>query len=209
MPDKHQVAEDTYKTIDSASEGAYRDRASKFLAFAFPVISEEEIRENLNSLKKKYFDANHHCFAWRLGADKKRYRTCDDGEPSNTAGMPIFGQIQSNDLTDVLVVVIRYFGGTKLGVSGLINAYRTAASEALHKCRIVEKTVNWSYEIRFSYNAMNEVMRIIKEEDLKMTNQNFDLNCSIKISVRKSLAVKITDRLKLIRSVEVIDLNIQ
>lgn len=204
-------AGDTYLTIETTSEGSYREKASRFISFAYPVRSEEEVKQILSALKKKYFDANHHCFAWRLGADKKRFRAYDDGEPSNTAGIPILGQIRTRELSNILVVVIRYFGGTKLGISGLINAYRTASANALENSKIIEKTVDRIYELKFPYPVMNDVMRIIKDENIKIIKQNSYIDCCITISVRQSLAPEVIAKLGKIGSVEVLgitDMNI-
>jgi len=177
-------------TITQAGEGLFRDRGSRFIAFSFPVISEEEIRVKLEDLRKKYHDARHHCYAWRLGPAMNQYRTNDDGEPSNSAGKPILGQIQARNLTNVLVVVVRYFGGTLLGVGGLINAYRTAAAEALENATAIEKFVHTIFQVRFEYLSMNTVMRIFKEQDIGQSEQVFGLNCSVKASVRKSMTGK-------------------
>ena len=157
--------EDLYRTVEVVAEGLYKEKGSKFLAFVYPVATEEQIREIITGIKGKYYDARHHCYAWRLGAAKNHFRMNDDGEPSSTAGKPIFGQIQSFDLTNVLIVVVRYFGGTKLGVSGLINAYREAAADAIRNAVIVEKTVDEILRIRFSYLVLNDVMKVIKEEN--------------------------------------------
>jgi len=178
---------DLYYTISSRAEGQFKDRGSRFIALAYPVSSEDEIKEQIASLKKEYHDARHHCFAWRLGADMSRYRFNDDGEPSGSAGRPILGQLQSRELTNILVVVIRYFGGTLLGVGGLINAYRTATATALGKAEIIEKKVEKEIRIQFSYEAMNEVMKIIKEYDLGFEDQHFDLECSLSLRIWKRL----------------------
>jgi len=196
-----------YKTISRTSEGYYKEKGSKFFAFAYPVSSEEEIKEIQQKLRKDYYDARHHVFAWRLGADKKRYRASDDGEPSNSSGPPILGQIQSFDLTNILIVVIRYFGGTKLGVSGLINAYRTAAKEAIANNNIEEKTVMSYYRIEFSYNEMNSVMKLIKDNNINQTNQKFDLNCSMEISIKVSDEDVVTEKFKKISGVKIKYLN--
>ena len=197
-----EIAE-KYKTIKTTSEGYYKEKGSKFFAFAYPVSTEEEIKEIQQKLRKDYYDARHHVFAWRLGADKKRYRASDDGEPSNSSGPPILGQIQSFDLTNILIVVIRYFGGTKLGVSGLINAYRTSAKEAIENNIIEEKTVMSYYIIEFSYNEMNSVMKLIKDNNINQANQKFDLNCSLKISVKVSEESIITEKFKKIMGVKI------
>jgi uncharacterized YigZ family protein len=188
--------EDTYFTIQEPSEGIFKDKASKFNAFAFPVTTEEEIKNYLSQLRKQHHSANHHCYAFRLGADKLASRSNDDGEPSNTAGKPILGQIQSKDLTNILIVVVRYFGGTLLGVSGLINAYRQAAAEVISNSVIIEKTVKDLYELKFDYLQMNDVMRIIKEENLTIHSQNFELSPALTFSVRKSSSGKIYELLK-------------
>ena len=166
------------------------------MAFAYPVSSEEEVKTTLLRLKKQHPGANHHCYAFRLGADKQAFRANDDGEPANTAGKPILGQIQSKDLTNVLIVVVRYFGGTLLGVSGLINAYRNAAAEALATAKIVELTVKEIYEISFAYLQMNDVMKIMKDEKLEQISNHFELDCKLTFSVRKSNATKVVDLFK-------------
>lgn len=177
---------DTYKTLKKHSEGIYKEKGSKFIAHAYPVSGEDEIKEILQNLRKEYYDARHHCYAYRLDPDMKRFRANDDGEPSSSAGKPILGQLMSNELTNCLVVVIRYFGGTKLGVSGLINAYRTAAADAIVNNEIITKTVNDIYKINFEYPIMNDVMRIIKEEDLNIIHQHFEMDCEITLSMRQS-----------------------
>ena len=183
--------EDTYFTISKPSEGIFRDRGSKFLGFAFPVKTEEEVKAHVQHLKKEHFSARHHCTAFRMGPDKQFFRVNDDGEPSGTAGRPILGQIQSRDLTNILIVVVRYFGGTLLGVGGLINAYKQAATDALEHAEIVEKTVNEQYRIQFGYDSMNDVMKIIKDNDLIQSKQDFGLQCVLEISVRKGEAERI------------------
>ena len=180
--------EDTYRTIVAPSEGLYKEKGSKFLAFAFPVISEEQIKDHITALKDKYFDARHHCYAYCLGANKARFRMNDDGEPSSTAGKPIYGQILSNDLTDILVVVIRYFGGTKLGVPGLINAYKSATADAIANAEIVEKTVNVIYTIQFDYIVMNSVMKIVKDCAPEVLDRRFENICTMVLSIRESEA---------------------
>jgi uncharacterized YigZ family protein len=177
--------EDTYLTIKEPSTGLFKDRGSKFSGYAFPVYNEEEIKVCIAELKKLHPSATHHCYAFRLGADKLAFRANDDGEPSNTAGKPILGQIQSKDLTNILIVVVRYFGGTLLGVGGLINAYRLAAADAIQNAVIIEKTVNDVYEITFDYLQMNNVMKIIKDEELKIISQQSELSCLLSFSVRK------------------------
>lgn len=189
----NMLFEDTYLTIQHPSEALFKDKNSKFLAFAYPVTTEEEVKETLATLRKLHPSANHHCYAFRLGADKLLFRSNDNGEPANTAGKPILGQIQSRDLTNVLVVVVRYFGGTLLGVSGLINAYKTAAAEAFNQATIIEKTVNDIYSIRFDYLQMNDVMKIMKEEKLEQLSQNFELSCELEFSVRKNNSGEVYD----------------
>lgn len=191
---------DTYLTIAGKSEGLYKEKGSKFIALAFPIQSEEEIKTILVDLRKQYHDARHHCYAYILGFKSESWRANDDGEPSSTAGKPIHGQLLSRNLTNTLVVVIRYFGGTKLGVSGLINAYKTAASEALDAATIVEKTVNDIYKISFAYPATNEVMRLIKDEDLFVINQVFDTSCSVTIGIRQSKLTLVLDKVDKIDS---------
>jgi len=193
---------DNYKTIETTSEGIYKEKGSKFIAYAFPVTCEEDIKDEISRLKKEYYDARHHCYAYMLGADKKDFRANDDGEPSSTAGKPILGQILSSDLTNILIVVIRYFGGTKLGVSGLIHAYKTAAQDAIANAQIIEKTVNDIYDIHFDYLVMNDVMRIIKEEQPLQIDQDFNLTCRITLSIRQSEVDKIIERFNKIDSVK-------
>jgi uncharacterized YigZ family protein len=187
---------DTYKTIKIKSEGIYKDKGSKFIAFAFPVANEEQIREHLNELRKKYYDARHHCYAWALGPTRDAYRMNDDGEPSGTAGKPIYGQILSNDLTNILIVVVRYFGGIKLGVRGLINAYKAASLDAIENNQIEEKIIKEVFELRFEYPLLNDIMRIIKEYDLEQISQNFQESCSIFIAIRKERVGEISEKLK-------------
>jgi uncharacterized YigZ family protein len=185
--------EDKYLTIESPSEGLFKDKGSKFLVYCFPVKNEAEVKEQLQSLKKMHPSANHHCYAYRLGPDKLSFRSSDDGEPSNTAGKPILGQILSNDLTNILIVVVRYFGGTLLGVSGLINAYRQSAAEGIANAKIIERTVNEQYSIFFPYELMNDVMKIIKDEHLDVLSTDFELNCELSFSIRKSKSVRVLD----------------
>lgn len=197
--------EDVYKTILSSSEGLYKEKGSRFIAFAYPVSSEEQIRDIISGLKEKYYDARHHCYAWRLGADKKQFRANDDGEPSSTAGKPILGQILSNDLTNILIVVVRYFGGIKLGVSGLINAYREAATDALANASVIEKTVDEKLRIRFSYLVLNDVMKIIKEESPEVLERSFELECEMLISIRKKNMSLLHARLEKVDSLFFLD----
>jgi uncharacterized YigZ family protein len=177
--------EDTYRTIENPAEGLFRDRGSKFLAFAYPINSENELKNLLPPLKSAHPKANHHCWAMRLGLDRSVFRINDDGEPSGTAGRPILNTLLSRDITNVAVVVVRYFGGTLLGVPGLINAYKSATEDALNQAKIIEKTVNDIYTIGFEYLQMNDVMKIIKDDNLTIISQVFDNNCSIQVSIRK------------------------
>ena len=177
---------DTYKTIDQPSEETlFKDRNSKFFGYAFPVLNEEDVKNSIEILKKKHHSARHFCYAWQFGTDKIRFRANDDGEPSNSAGMPIYGQIQAFDVTNILIVSVRYFGGTKLGVGGLINAYRTSAQLALEASEIKEKTIDVQYQLKFDYDLMNKVQRIIKEKQLRIIKQKLELDCEYVISVRK------------------------
>jgi uncharacterized YigZ family protein len=195
--------EDTFKTIEKPSEGLFKDKGSRFISFAFPVNSEEEIREIVQSIRKEHHSARHHCYAWRLGADKLLFRANDDGEPSSTAGKPILGQIQSFDLTNILIVVVRYFGGTLLGVNGLISAYRNAALDAINQAEIVEKLVEKWLLVEFGYAAMNEVMKVFKDEKLSQIDPQFDLKCKIKTHIRLSESDRILESLLKIESVQV------
>lgn len=188
--------DDTYKTIESLSEGIYKDRGSKFIAYAYPVTNEQQVKEHVAALRKEHFSARHHCFAFRIGADKQLFRANDDGEPSGTGGKPILGQIQSHDLTNVLIVVVRYFGGTLLGVSGLIAAYRGAAADALANAKIVEKQVMETYALKFPYDAMPAVMKILKEEALEQRDQDFQLECRLNFSVRKNDADRVCENFR-------------
>ena len=190
------MAEDLYKTIAAPVEVAMRERSSKFLSYIYPVQSEEQIREALDALRKRFFDATHHCYAWRLGPHGEQYRANDDGEPSGTAGKPILGQLLSHELTDCLVVVVRYFGGTKLGVPGLIAAYKESAQQAIEAAEVIEKTVDRSITAHFPYLSMNDVMRIIKEEQPRISGQEFDNLCTMHLTIRESQAEKLIERLK-------------
>lgn len=187
---------DRYKSISKLSKGLYKDNGSKFLAFAYPVETVEEIKEIIAGLKKEYFDARHHCYAYRLGHLGDVWRMSDDGEPSSTAGKPILGQILSNELSDILVVVVRYFGGIKLGVPGLIKAYKTSTSDAIDNAEIIEKVAKEFYTVEFDYLQMNDVMKVFKEMALPILEQNFDLACSILTSVPLSQVEQFKDQLK-------------
>jgi len=188
---------DTYKTIAAESKGLFKDRGSRFIAIARPVSSQEEIKTVLEDLRKEYHDARHHCYAWMLTPDRQAWRVNDDGEPSGTAGRPIMGQINSRELTNIVVVVIRYFGGTLLGVSGLINAYRSAAEDALANARIIEKHVTESWLVTFPYTSMNDVMKVLKDEGCGQHAHDYTgEKCSAEISFRASKADLITGRLQ-------------
>ena len=196
--------EDVYRTIEAQAEGLYKEKGSRFIALAYPVSSEEEIKDIITGLKEKYYDARHHCYAWRLGAAKTNFRANDDGEPSSTAGKPILGQIQSQDLTNILIVVVRYFGGIKLGVSGLINAYREAAADVLRNASLIERTVDEMIRIRFSYLVMNDVMKIVKEENPEVLERHFELECEMLLSIRQKDMIVLRSRLEQVASVNII-----
>ncbi|QDH79966.1 YigZ family protein [Echinicola soli] len=197
--------EDTFLTLKDSSEGLYKEKGSKFLAFAYPVQDEDEIKERLEALKKKYYDARHHCYAYMLGRDQSLFRANDDGEPNHSAGDPILGQIRSHEISDVLIVVIRYFGGTKLGVGGLITAYKTAAAEAIASNEIITAVVTKKIRFRFDYLDMNDVMRLIKDYDLEIIKQDFDNTCSMTLRIREKLWEEVTARLEDISSFKKID----
>lgn len=179
---------DVYKTIETESTGYFKDKGSKFYSYAYPVQSESEVKDIILKLKKEHHSARHHCYAWRLGTEEISYRANDDGEPSSTAGKPILGQLLSFEVTNILIVVVRYFGGTLLGVSGLINAYKNAAADVLINAEIVTKTIERHFQIHFNYPVLNDVMGIIKQENYNILNTNFELDCKIDFSVRKSEA---------------------
>jgi uncharacterized YigZ family protein len=187
--------DDLYRTIAAPAEALFKERSSKFFAYAFPVVSAEEALEIVERLRKKYYDATHHCYAYRLGADGSVYRANDDGEPSGTAGKPILGQLLSADVTDCLVVVVRYFGGTKLGVPGLIGAYRESTAEVLAAAEIVEKTVDAIFTVVFPYVCMNDVMKVVKEEQPRIVSQSFDNVCTMTLAIRRSRAAALEKRL--------------
>jgi len=186
---------DTYKTIGLPNEGLYKEKGSRFIAYAFPVTDEQQIKEIITNLKKEHHSARHHCFAWRLGTDQQSFRVNDDGEPSGTAGRPIYSQIQQHELTDILVVVVRYFGGILLGTSGLINAYKHATADVLNNASIMEKVIEINVEVNFDYLAMNDFMRIIKEFQVGMKESHFDTTCKVNFSVRKQLKDQIMEKL--------------
>ena len=187
---------DSYLTIEGNAEAIFKERSSKFLCYAFHVESEDEIAACLEPLYKRYYDATHHCYAWRLGPFGERFRANDDGEPSSTAGKPILGQLLSREITNCLIVVVRYFGGTKLGVPGLIAAYKESAAAVLDEAKIVERTVDTRFKVAFSYVVMNDVMRIIKEEQPTIEEQIFDNLCSMTLSVRNSKANIVLGRMR-------------
>ncbi|MFA7444476.1 MAG: YigZ family protein [Flavobacteriaceae bacterium] len=177
---------DTYKTIEIPSEEVlYKEKNSKFFGYCFPVQSEEQVKEILEKIKKEHYAARHWCYAFQIGTEQIHYRANDDGEPSGSAGLPIYGQIQSFEVTNILVVVVRYFGGVKLGVGGLVSAYKETAKMALENSEIIEKTIDIRYRIKFGYKDMNRVMRVIKEKNLNVTGQKLEMDCQIEISVRK------------------------
>ena len=195
---------DTYKTISVPSEEIlFKEKNSKFFGYAFPVSTEDEIKSHLDTLRKKHYGAVHFCYAFQIGTDKIQFRANDDGEPSNTAGAPIYGQIQSFGVTNVLVVVVRFFGGIKLGVGGLISAYRTAAQMALEASEIIEKTINIHYKVSFDYKNMNKVMRVIKERNLEIIAQSMNESCKIEIATRKKNAEQIFDIFNSLYEIEI------
>lgn len=196
--------EDTYKTIAAPSVGSYSEKRSKFLAYAFPVQTEAQVKERITEIQKKHNDARHHCYAYILGPNKDAYRMNDNGEPSGTAGRPIHGQLLSKDLTNTLVIVVRYFGGIKLGVSGLQNAYKVAAKEALEAATIVEKTIDEVYDVTFEYLQMNAVMQLMKDPYVTILQQQSDLNCTIRFSIRRREADRIVDALKKVGTVTLV-----
>ena len=196
---------DTYKTIEKLAEGTYSEKRSKFLAFAIPVHSLDEVKEHLKYYEKKYFDARHVCYAYMLGTDRTNFRANDNGEPSGTAGRPILGQINSFGLTDILLLVVRYFGGIKLGTSGLIVAYKAAAQEALNAAVIIEKTVDAEVAFIFEYSFMNDVMRIVKEESPEIISQDFDNNCRMTLRIRKSQFDRLKERLQKVETLCIIE----
>ena len=188
--------DDSYKTIAKPAEGSYSEKRSKFLAYAFPVQNEQEVKERLAEIQKKHWDARHHCYAYILGAHKDAYRLNDNGEPSGTAGRPIYGQLLSKDVTNTLVIVVRYFGGIKLGVSGLQNAYKVAAREALDAAVIEERTVQETYRVTFEYVKMNDIMQILKDPEVQVLDRQSYMQCIYTISVRQREADRITGALR-------------
>lgn len=187
---------DHYLTIEAPVEVAMRERSSKFLSYIYPVETEEQIKEALDALRKRYFDATHHCYAWRLGPEGEQFRANDDGEPSGTAGKPILGQLLSHELTDCLIVVVRYFGGTKLGVPGLIAAYKEAAADAIEAATIIERTVDRQITVHFPYISMNDIMRVVKELQPRVRGQEFDNLCTMHLTIREGRADILIEKLK-------------
>lgn len=190
------MSEDTYKTIVASAEAIYTEKRSKFIAIALPVRTVDEVKKYLETYQKKYYDARHLCYAYMLGHERKDFRANDNGEPSGTAGKPILGQINSNELTDILIIVVRYFGGIKLGTSGLIVAYKAAAAEAITVADIVERTVDETITFFFEYPFMNDVMRIVKEEESEILEQNYDMDCRMMLRIRQSMMPKLKARLE-------------
>mgnify|MGYP006378401099 CR=1 FL=1 len=189
----------SYHTIASGAEGSYKEKGSKFLAFAYPVASEAEVKEKIEALKAKYFDARHHCYAWILGVDKKYYRANDDGEPNHSAGDPILGQLRAMNVTNVLIVVVRYFGGVKLGVGGLVTAYRSAAEESLKNATIVEREVCESITITYPYISTADIMRLVKEFDLRIIAQKFEESCTLEAELALRNKATFNERVNLMK----------
>lgn len=189
------MAEDSYKTIKALSEGYYTEKRSRFISYAIPVRTVEEVKEQVAAYRKQYYDARHVCWAYMLGADRQTFRANDDGEPSSTAGKPILGQINSNELTDILIVVIRYFGGIELGTTGLIVAYRTASAEAIAAAEVEERTVDEDITVVFEYPYMNSIMRIVKEDGPQIIKQSFEMDCEMTLRIRKGEAERLRNRL--------------
>ena len=196
--------EDTYRTISDLSEGYYTEKRSRFLSFALPVRTPDEVKTLIDAYRKKYYDARHVCWAYMLGPDRTTFRANDDGEPSSTAGKPILGQINSNNLTDILIIVVRYFGGIELGTSGLIVAYRTAAAEAIAAARIEERTVDETITITFEYPHLNSVMRIVKEDKPDVLAQSFELTCEMTLRIRQSCMDALKSRLLKVDSLRIV-----
>ena len=197
--------EDTYKTITALSEGIYTENRSKFIAIAIPVRTIEEVKQHLETYQKKYYDARHVCYAYMLGHERLNFRANDNGEPSGTAGKPILGQINSNELTDILIVVVRYFGGIKLGTSGLIVAYKAAAAEAISAATIIEKTVDDEVAVVFEYPFMNDIMRIVKEEEPEILEQSYDMDCLMRLRIRRSMMPKLRARLEKVETARILE----
>lgn len=194
---------DLYKTIKEKAEGTYSEKRSKFLAFAIPVSTVDEIKQLVAEYQKKYYDARHVCYAYMLGAERTEFRTNDNGEPSGTAGKPILGQINSNELTNILIIVVRYFGGIKLGTSGLIIAYRMAAAEAINAAEIIEKTVDEDVTFMFEYPLMNDVMKVVKDLEPEIVSQQFDMDCQMTLRIRKGEMERLKERLEKIETLRI------
>lgn len=199
------TSNNTFKTIAESVKATHTEKRSKFIAFAYPVESAEEVKEHLEALKKEFYDARHICWAYMLGADRDNFRSNDDGEPSGTAGKPILGQINSNELTNIMIAVVRYFGGIKLGTGGLIVAYREAAAEAIREAEIVEKIVTQKIRFTFDYLQMNDVMKLIKDHECKILEQDFQLNCNLQIELPQAIYTQVYQKLQDISSVEIED----
>lgn len=199
------MADDSYKTIKQIAEGYYTEKRSRFISYAIPVRTVEEVKEQLDKYRKQYYDARHVCWAYMLGPERLTFRANDDGEPSSTAGKPILGQINSNELTDILIIVVRYFGGIKLGTSGLIVAYKAAAAEAIAACTIVEKTVDEEVTVLFEYPFMNDIMRIVKEEEPEILSQSYDMDCSMTLRIRQSAMPRLRSRLEKVETARIAD----
>lgn len=207
MDIKDETITDSYRSISELSTGIYKDNGSKFLSFAYPVESESDIKSILSDIKKEYHDARHHCYAYRLGYRGDVWRANDDGEPSSSAGKPIFGQILSNDLSDILIIVVRYFGGIKLGIPGLIRAYKASSADAIQNAVIIEKIAGKRYKLRYNYIRMNSVMKLLKDLDLPQCSQDFEMDCSIEVKVRLSIEKRFLKEGGDIEGLEIIDLT--
>ncbi|MBP3715506.1 MAG: YigZ family protein [Phocaeicola sp.] len=197
------MMDDTFKTIAAPAEGTYSEKRSKFLAFAIPVRTQDEVKELVKEYQKRYYDARHACYAYMLGHERKDFRANDNGEPSGTAGKPILGQINSNELTDILIIVVRYFGGIKLGTSGLIGAYKTAAADAIANATIIEKTVDDDVTVFFEYPFLNDVMRIVKEEEPQVVEQVFEMDCKMTLRIRRSKMERLRSRLEKVETARI------
>lgn len=199
------IIDDTYKTIFESAQAIYTEKRSKFIAIAFPVTTREEIKEIIDVYQKKYYDARHLCYAYMLGHERKDFRANDNGEPSGTAGKPILGQINSNELTNILIIVVRYFGGIKLGTSGLIVAYKEAAAEAIAQCEIIEKTVNDDIKVMFEYPFMNDIMKVVKDLSPQIISQSYDTGCNIELRIRRSVMPALRARLEKVETARIIE----
>ena len=198
------MIDDTFLSLVSKSKGSYKEKGSKFLAYAYPVSNESQIKEILVELRKEHYDARHHCYAYVLGADKNSFRANDDGEPNHSAGDPILGQIRSNNLTNLLIIVVRYFGGTKLGVGGLINAYKTAAADAIANSEKIKHVVKKQLSIQFTYEQLSQVMRLVKDYNARIIHQQFEDSCKLQIEIRLSELPRISENLKNIYGVNIL-----